>query len=433
MAIETLQDYIAQASCCCPPPLCPIIEQICESATGESGDQYGYFPWVRPTGADDDPTPFLYLSGDWGGDYIQYGTAAWYQGWNENPTVADNWAELLDIAVMTGDVTPGAWTSEQTGNFTLLDDGTHSTPIPIANSFSGLDGRPSFIYIFTGGASDFCWDEGSSDSATVLVPANTSRTDTVWTQAQDKIQYIKGTGVPSLQGAGGADNLFDQYWDVTTEQTLTATLTGPFTRMDVLNDAVAAAGGWDGEVCEASCEVSWPNIENIHVTYPQDPGTGPWGEDFRATASIVKVRYRWRIPSTWVDPVTGATVAFPGTYFKIVCDVINEPDGWDDTIDDPDYEPPVPNDPPEPIPQVPKPGRPVRTWYAEDNEAIWIGPGTGDQDDPSWFTDYFYINAPTSFVGRRYVVNVRYICREDWGLGVLPQVIGEAVTLPDPE
>jgi len=118
-------------------------------------------------------------------------------------------------------------------------------------------------------------------------------------------------------------------------------------------------------------------------------------------------RTRWKIPATWSDQVTGLSVPFTGTYFLFTYDIIEEPDGWDD-----------------PTPAV------FRSFYLEDQTIEWTGAGTGDEDDASWLTDWIYINPP-EVSGTRRIVNRRLVCREDWGLGVLPQVWGEAVTLPD--
>ena len=120
-------------------------------------------------------------------------------------------------------------------------------------------------------------------------------------------------------------------------------------------------------------------------------------------------RARFKIPATWADQVTGLTVPFTGTYFKITYDIIEEPTGWDDA------EPTV-----------------FRSFFLEDQVLTpWIGPGTGAPDDPSWFTDWITLDPP-SVPGIRRIVNIRFVCRENWFVGVVPQTTGDAVELPDP-
>jgi hypothetical protein len=126
---------------------------------------------------------------------------------------------------------------------------------------------------------------------------------------------------------------------------------------------------------------------------------------------------QWQVPTT-----------HEGTYFKVWFDVLEEPDGWDATIDDPDYEPPEDNDPPEPVPQVPKPGRPNRSWYAQDVVREWTGPGENGQDDPSWLIGDPYEIPPPDVPGTRRIVNIRFECYRG-PYGNLPQVVGEGVEL----
>ena len=139
---------------------------------------------------------------------------------------------------------------------------------------------------------------------------------------------------------------------------------------------------------------------------PEPTGIPFAAEDVSISSCIA--RSRFHIPATWTDPVTGATVPFPGTYFKITYDILEEPDGWDD-----------------PVPTV------FRSFVSEDNVLEWTGPGSGAANDPSWLLPWITLDPPT-VPGTRRIVNVRFVCRENWGLGVLPQVWGEAVTLPDP-
>jgi hypothetical protein len=112
--------------------------------------------------------------------------------------------------------------------------------------------------------------------------------------------------------------------------------------------------------------------------------------------NIRKARVQFKVPTTHL-----------GTYFKEVFDVIEEPEGWDDvTI--------------------------FRTFYAKDVEREWTGPGTGDQDDPSWLLGAPYdIPAPTTR-GVRRIVNRRFWCYPNSPYGFKPQIYGEGAEIVTP-
>lgn len=190
--------------------------------------------------------------------------------------------------------------------------------------------------------------------------------------------------------------------------------------------------GCTGTECESSYSVT-----------PAPPEAPPESDAFDdLLMDAVAARYRHQIPATWPDPYTSEPAVFPGTYFRIVWNVIEEPDGWDDTIDDPEYEPP--EEEPEggwpPVPQIPKPGRPLRSFIpfpdaeegADENDWIWEWTGPGIAEDPaSWLSEAYDLGIPT-VPGRRYVANIRFVCREDWFIGDPSQVTGTAVEIPEP-
>lgn len=151
------------------------------------------------------------------------------------------------------------------------------------------------------------------------------------------------------------------------------------------------------------------------------------------TINSRRAEVKFQIPATWRDQFTGLIVPFTGTVYQITYDILDTPEGWNATIDDPDYEPPA--EEPEggwpPIPQIPKPGRPSRSFVLEDQTLEWTGPGSGEQSDPSWLTEAITLDPPADKVVRS-VVNIRFICQPDSPWGTLPQVTGAAVTLPDP-
>lgn len=108
----------------------------------------------------------------------------------------------------------------------------------------------------------------------------------------------------------------------------------------------------------------------------------------RPRASFNLVRFRWQVPATWEDQVTGFFVPFTGTYFKITWDELYEPEGWNNEA-------------------IPEAERPVR-FSRKDLTEEWEGPGSGDQDDPSWkFQDWHELELPEE-PGERRIINIRY-------------------------
>jgi hypothetical protein len=125
-----------------------------------------------------------------------------------------------------------------------------------------------------------------------------------------------------------------------------------------------------------------------------------------SVTGATKVRYRWAIPND-----------FEGSYFKITWDILTEPEGWDNTIPDPEN--------PE-GPEIPDPAAPNRS-YQEDLTWEWAGPGTADPD--SWKSTWFQMDAPSE-VGVRRVVNIRYECYRS-PYGSKPELTGEGVDLDE--
>lgn len=134
-----------------------------------------------------------------------------------------------------------------------------------------------------------------------------------------------------------------------------------------------------------------------------------------------KARIRFQIPNEWSDQVTGLTVPFTGNYFLITFDVLTTPDGWYDGWGGADRS------------------------YLADQTLLWTGPGTPipdpiivadvvtnqaaiDAATDTWFTAWFEL-APPGEPGTREIVNIRYVCRENWRYGVIPDVTGTAANL----
>ena len=100
------------------------------------------------------------------------------------------------------------------------------------------------------------------------------------------------------------------------------------------------------------------------------------------------VNYRWQIPTTHT-----------GKYFKITWDVVTIPATGDPSLE-------------------------------TDLSVVWSGPGTGDQSNDSWYTEWFQLESPSGYGDVRRVVNVRYESYRCTRMGTRPQLFGEGYELP---
>ena len=451
MPIETLGDWNQiLAQCCCEMPECPLPESEYEyrDATRE---KYVYQPYVRPEGDGFLYLQPLYINRDYTTVAWDEGWAAVYQGWDENPTVPDNWAEVLQYQTFATKETAGHWELTITSNSTTGDTGAHDPPLTFSSEyFSGETGYTDFVYIF----SSVTFNPIGTGTENVT-PASWAVTPTTWTETGEATQYVSGGGEPVLQGENGADGLFIHEWDVLRQSEQQYTLSGMWTLEIALAEIVINYSAWTAiginSIIPKTAQFridEWPRIDD--GTFVDPPDEYSWDiPQFDTTAYGKKLRHKWIIPvvGTMNDPDAelpdplpeGVTeeewwadnqvdMRWQGTYFKITWDVLTEPDGWDDTIDDPDYEPPVPNDPPEPVPQIPDPNAPEKS-YIEDLTWEWTGPGDPN-DDESWESPWFEIDPPGD-PGIRRIVNVRYECYRSTRFGNKPQITGDAEDLSD--
>lgn len=439
MAIETLEDWNTRLGYCgcCVMPSCPTPTIDCQVKEGAQS-AYLWLPFKRPDGESTDDIPALYRNRSELWSCAWTTGAAWlYQGWEYNPTALNEWNENLQSQYFRGSkTTPGLWELTEEGNGTESDTGAHLLPIPYGpNVENGNDGYRPFTELFWP-SNIIPYYTAASDYANVVSPEKFEITAISYQRDAEVINYVKGGGPPELQGAGGEDGLYIHNWDV--EETESERYENWFTitKEDIRNDALIDSGVWPEPpalpsgtgntttACSSRYSVIWPTI-SVHEPWPDPRVTwplfgSPW-RDAYVEGHIWDVRYRWKIPHT-----------FDGSYFKITWDVLTEPDGWNDTINDPDATPP------DPLPegttidewwadhQVPKPGRPSRS-YVQDLTAEWIGPGTGGENDPSWFTDWNDLNPPP-MPGTRRVVNIRYECYRG-PYGAKPQTTGEGVDI----
>lgn len=308
MAIETLEDYNAQAACCCPQLLCPIPEEIVQSAKGSAG-------------------------------------VAYYFG-----NMTDNAGTRFKKQVRT------------------YEDCTFEETETLA------------------GHHDFAFPDGTDqlDNSDLTITDNGVGTG----GCGNAIPPIKSEGISWEDWIADAESALDEN----------------FEPLDALDD-------WSEE--------DWMTEGGgfAHIKSDTEYVSGLLDNSFSYEKQWARVG--WQIPATWLDLVAGE-VAYPGTYFLIGFNVLEE------VFDPADLSTPVSQT------FIDNPaaggGDDPKEWAVE-----WIGPGSGDADDPSWRTEFVKIPPPsgTGYIFRR-IVNRRLVCRENWGIGDLPQVWGEAVELPEP-
>lgn len=177
--------------------------------------------------------------------------------------------------------------------------------------------------------------------------------------------------------------------------TNTYVLSDPITKAEFLSltEAEMEADDWTAStstgdyICSSFLTETW-------ATYPynEDPCTfyTVGVTTFGAVAALRKKRIRFRIP-----------IAHTGSKFYITYDIAEFP-----TDGDPSF-------------------------VSQDNTLEWTGPGTGDQSDPSWLTDWVVV-PPPEVAGERRVVNIRYTCYSGTKYGAKPQVMGEVLEIPPP-
>jgi hypothetical protein len=118
-------------------------------------------------------------------------------------------------------------------------------------------------------------------------------------------------------------------------------------------------------------------------------------------ASGRRVRRKFRVP-----------VTHAGSWFKVSWDYVFFPAGYDE------------DDPEGPAPEV------VSLNHSDE----WEGPGEGGQEDGSWdFSGGWHDVPMPPRAGEVRMVNIRYECYRSTRFGTRPQVMGEAVELPEEE
>lgn len=426
--IETLDDWneVLSGGCCCQMPGCPVPGLVCDSKSAHTiWDLWAPYagpvdesPWAKVPNlyADRAVVSNLYYDGE-GRVYYLVGDA----------TVQ---SESLSITTFVEDVDlDGTLVSSIHGANTWTAPSTCGPSDPAVTVFN----ETAVEYLLV--------SEGNVCTET------TSRWQRLETSSGGVLETMVLKGCP-LAPWGVDGDWMTESWDIDRWTYEGHALSGPVTELsaiastEILIPALWTPATITGHACGSSVVIKhllfqaksgWPTRESL-----SDLAVWQCDDSHYKIPMWVDVtdnRYRWSIPTT-----------FGGSYFKITWDVLTEPLGWDDTIEDPDYEPPVPNDPPEPIPRIPRPERPLRT-LVDDLTWVWAGPGTQipnpildeaeeitnqeaiDAATDSWLSDWYDLNPPAE-VGSRRIVNIRFECYHG-PFGHKPQVTGESVTLPD--
>lgn len=464
--IKTRADYIAAGH---PEPMVP------------ANTLYGcWAQFDRPVGDDVDPIPEIYrkvVSLPISAETILHdgivGKKTAGNNWNtasafNPPYVQASWS-YMRVKTYTNEFAPSSY-HPVTGNqifstsngfeatysrvATLsCDADTTGTHLRNVNIDSGSAFLPDLPWVSD--ADGEPWVELIPKSYTITAGTNITYVSGTWELVFGTAQTADSCPGPWGQAQGGA--FLSWVWvDVTAKGADKAyEISDPITRdeLEAKTATEVTLAEWVGSSCIAKYNTNWPTIGFFDWTVANSV---LWANAFyvgnqrRALAYIrlIEARPRFKI-----------SYGHPGSYFKITYDILDEPIGWDDTIDDPGYVPPDPLPvPAPPIPQIPRPGRPLRTFLSEDNVVEWTGPGTPvpalldptpDEGDPptpeeiaanavaiaaaeaTWLTPKFTIETPT-VPGERRVVNIRYSCYHGAKYGMKPQVMGEAVELPDP-
>lgn len=376
--IETLDDVIAANSCCCAPVLCPVPVRECESSSGSVAVDL-LFPFAEPSGVPTAEVPTLYESFSSDVESLHNGTQVIYYSHDFSPPTN---AGYENFKINTATATSEADQAYSGHEVQSSSDGTTCTPsdTPTSGGFFS----PSYDT-----EEDFC-----------------NRTET--TQAVGTLYTHTPVGPePTPTGCPGPfpEIPTTEWGDYSlTLQTL-QTLTGTKTKADLQSEAIVdIPGTWLGSGCSSSLSFAsgafqanprWP-IESDNYDGAAWPACGDGPFTVPAWSFATKARITYRVPHEWTDPISGLTVPFPGTYFKITYDVLFTP-----AVGSPSFD-------------------------SEDNVIDWTtGPGTGDADDPSWVIGTVTLDPPSE-PGTLEIVNVRFTCRDEGMFADVPQVTGTA-------
>lgn len=149
----------------------------------------------------------------------------------------------------------------------------------------------------------------------------------------------------------------------------------PETRATLTASARAVLDAMDFEPF-GSCSAAYQYANLLEGCPDADPDSLP------SSVSLTAIRYRFQIPATHT-----------GSYFRIE---------WDEVF-------------------YPSTGAPS---ILAERSVEWTGPGSGDADDPSWFTPWIEVAAPED-PGTIEIRNIAFTCYHGDKFGAKPQFTGE--------
>lgn len=287
-----------------------------------------------------------------------------------------------------------SWTTTWVGTRALIDD-VCTTTFTGSGSGNEVDVTPPGV----GGFTETLTIAWTTTNGTGQDPTLAGNYSIVRVFEDPEIEDETDSGPLGDGGVYAIEMTPDQTWARTGDGSYSIDLTPDPQPDENATETKSAVVTFSDEVdaAEFMAEMEWP-----------DPATGSDCIAERLCSSARKSRRRYTVPD-----------AHEGTYFLVMWDILEEPTGWDRMIDNPEYAPPVPNDPPEPVPQIPDPDRPLRSFVSTDNEWEW---GGGDRT-----SDWFVIDPP-AVPGTRRAVNGRVWCYRG-PYGSLPTLFGEQVAL----
>ena len=386
--IDTLDDWNARLSCCCPMPACPVPIKRCKSA-GLAVYAYGLYSPLETDGPE--VLGYKKRCWDYSVDTSDSTNSSLFYIWDGSFWEAriDSELDYVDSTITkVGNIvrcyqTDEAFTVNVCGggtspSFYYACSGTYTETYEYWAAFYDSSGTGSYDIFMTlsitnawvnvGGTETdehAAWVAGGSigPEPQEFYDPCTYRCTTA-THEYSVTHNVDGTnthtedpGSPTTTVTYGFPG-FPSVTPTTSEQVTTADLAARF-------DAEAAA--LDVEEC-----ADGTSCESTRYSNSKDEMFG------------VKSQPTWVVPTSWV-----------GTYFKATWDVWNFPDV----------------------------GAPAA--ISTDLTEEWTGPGAGPQTDPSWIIGAAHVLDIPAELGYTKTANLRFICRHDGPYGNKPQTYGD--------
>jgi hypothetical protein len=379
MKIETLDDWnLVLTGCdCCPMPACPAPLMECESITAPiCGFDLPPHPDIPVS---DCPPRFASRATTYS---LNRSKETVYEGYGtetDEETVSSN--ALVQTTLEK--TAPGVFACEEQYWQTVEQSSSYHRIVRPGNALEEI-GSYSQTDVSTPGNTPFLVGPIGGPYSSSIAGTYTSSSTQQYPPDPAETYSDSGAGAahfydPILNGPA-----IDASWNFTAPGTFTKTI-------PITEDGT-------GEVVWTVVYSSPAHHDFSELDYTEDGDEEPSCIAVRGCDQATKARRQFRVPTS-----------HPGSYYKVTFDVIEEPDGWEESETE------------------------LRSFYATDITRVWTtGPGSGAQDDPSWNLGEPYEIPPPSVPGRRRIVNIRYECYRSAKFGTKPQVMGESVELPAP-